>query len=88
VSKFEPSVGDVAVVGVITCLNRNALSSAAFFVADITANGYDSVAQNLFVPMLGYCCASIPDGIENGDAVTADILQGDYALYAGNITKL
>jgi hypothetical protein len=89
VSKMQPSVGDVGVVGIIDCLTRNPLGSSAFFVAEITANGYSSVAQNLFVPALSYCCKDIPDGIETGDTVTASIVETDDGVaYATNILKL
>jgi hypothetical protein len=93
VSKLQPSVGDTGVKGTVR-VTRNqfqvfwGVGGCGFFEAAVSANGYTSVAQNLFTPRLQFCCDDIPLGIETGDAVTADIVQGDHAVIATNITKI
>jgi hypothetical protein len=96
VSKLQPSVGDTGVKGTVR-VTRNkmqedfAVGGWGFFDAAVTANGYTTVAQNLFTPRLQFCCDDIPLGIETGDWVTADIVESEYqsgVLIATNITKI
>jgi hypothetical protein len=86
--KFEPEVGDVGVIGHVKILSDCALVRSGLFDAMVTANGYDSVAQNIRGAGLRLECPVVPDGVNDGDKVTADILQGNDAAYAANITKL
>jgi hypothetical protein len=87
-SKYAPAIGDTGVVGILTVLGR-ALNGAGFFDASVTANGYDSVAQNIYDPNLRFCCPFVREGLNNGDAVTADILESESGIaYAFNLEKL
>jgi hypothetical protein len=88
VSKYEPAVGDTGVIGVLTILSISALGRFGFFDAAVTANGYDSVAQNIRGAALRLECPFVPEGLNNGDTVTADILQGNSAAYAFNLEAL
>jgi hypothetical protein len=92
VSKYGPAVGDTGVIGVVDFINRTPLGNSGTFNASVTANGYASAAQNIEAS-LGVGCGSllvrfVPEGLNNGDGVTADILQGNYAPYAFNLEKL
>jgi hypothetical protein len=80
--KYGPAVGDIGVVGQVDFISRNPYGSSGVFIANVTANGYDSVAQNILDPQLRFCCPGIPVGLNNGDWVVADIGQGEYAPYA------
>jgi hypothetical protein len=88
VSKYEPAVGDTGVIGTVGFVTRNPLGSWAFFFAAVTANGYASIQQDKLSVGLQFCCPFVPEGISEGDWVTADILQGNYAPYAFNLTAL
>jgi hypothetical protein len=87
--KYGPAVGDVGVIGTIRYINRTPLGSWCLFDPNVTANGYASAAQNSEAS-LGVGCGSlsvdsVPDGLNNGDWVTADIVQGNFAAYAANL---
>jgi hypothetical protein len=90
VSKYSPVAGDVGVIGTIRNINRNPLFSNGIFNPNVSANGYASAAQNVEA-QTGVGCGDVPirggvpEGINEGDWVTADILQGNFALYAVNI---
>jgi hypothetical protein len=91
-SKYGPAVGDVGVIGTIRSVTRTPLGSWCFFDPNVTANGYASAADNIEAA-LGVGCGSllvdsVPDGLNNGDAVTADVLQGNFAPYATNLEAL
>ena len=85
---YGPSVGDVSVIGFVDFITTNPLGTSGFFFASVTANGYQSVAQNILDPQLRFVCDSIPAGLNPGDSVTANILQGNDGPYAGNIQAL
>lgn len=86
--KFEPVDGDTNVIGNVDFITRNALGSVGVFDANVTANSYDSVAQNIYDAHLRFQCDSIPDGIENGDTVTVDIVDSNGVLIATNVQAL
>ena len=94
--KFGPNVGDTGVIGFVNFITRNALGSCGKFNALTIANGYASFAANTppppdYIPSsAGYCLEVyvVPDEINNGDACTADVVQGRYAAYATNLQKL
>jgi hypothetical protein len=84
--KFQPEVGDVAVVGTVDFINRNV--NCGIFDANVSANGYDSVAQNILDARLRFTCPAVPDGLNNGDAVTVDIAEGNDGPFATNMEAL
>jgi hypothetical protein len=86
--KFAPEGGDVGVIGNVDFVTRNSLGSVGIFLPNVTANGYSSAAQNLVDVDLRYLCTSIPDGLNSGDAVTADIAEENGTLYAENMEAL
>ena len=92
--KYGPAVGDTGVIGTVSHVTRNPLGSSCFFYPAVTANGYASAADDieardpLGVGFRTITCPFVPEGISEGDTVTADILQGNYAAYAFNLEKL
>jgi hypothetical protein len=97
--KYGPAVGDVGVIGTIRSITRNPLCSCGFFDANVTANGYASAADTIedslgvgngSLSVRGYPASSqnVPDGLCNGDWVTADILEMNGIAYATNLEKL
>ena len=87
-SKYAPAVGDTSVVGQVDFITTNPLGTSGVFDANVTANGYQSTQQDKKDPQLRFPCPVVPAGLNSGDWVTVDILQGDYAPYAGNIQAL
>jgi hypothetical protein len=86
--KYAPAVGDVGVIGTLEFVTTNPLGSCGFFDASVTANGYASAADNVVSVNLRFCCPVVPAGLNPGDSVTANILQGNDGPYAGNIQAL
>jgi hypothetical protein len=90
VSKYCPVVGDTGVIGTVGHVYRNPLCSATFFNAAITANGYVSIQMEKYPPevQLQFCCPFVREGINDGDTVTADILELNGVAYAFNLEKI
>jgi hypothetical protein len=96
--KYQPEVGDVDVIGVLTDLTEASdwiLPSgqpfrAGMFSYAVTANGYVARAQNLHPHGGGgkYEVHVVPVGINKGDAVKVDIVQGRYSAFATNMRPL
>jgi len=86
--KFAPEAGDTGVIGNVDFITRNSLGSVGLFLPNVTANGYASAADNLVDVDLRYTCKAIPDGLQSGDAVTADIAEEHGTLYATNMQAI
>jgi hypothetical protein len=85
--KFQPEIGDTTVVGTVDFITRSSVN-VGVFDANVTTNGYASAAQNVFDARLRFQC-SVPDGLSNGDWVTADIVASESGVaYATNIQAL
>jgi hypothetical protein len=86
-SKYAPAVGDTGVIGTVDFIQRPPFGcTVGIFNANVTANGYASVQQEKLDPQLRFVCDRIPAGLNNGDAVTVDIVQNEWeVVYATNM---
>jgi hypothetical protein len=91
--KYGAVAGDVGVIGTVRFITRNPLGGACYFNPNITANGYANPVpftafDGVLDSALNFSVTPVPEWLYDGQWVTADILQGDHALYAANLQAL